>query len=133
MTEVKFNISTQEYNNLLDKNIEIEQILTGITQKSDEQGKKVNRNVCFELESLHRANGGAPSVDEFEITDAIFDPDNKKGKVWLNYTVNLYYGCSDQNSNNNLGEVVDFEVNLEEKTIIFRFHEVVFRDTYEEF
>ncbi|RYE26995.1 MAG: hypothetical protein EOP45_02615 [Sphingobacteriaceae bacterium] len=94
--------------------------------------KDAKSKVCFELWQNH-AGEGAPSVDDFEITEVFFDNNYRHGTIAVDYVINFYFGCDGMNNSAEVSETINFDLNLIEKSITFMIPDNLERDTVDEF
>lgn len=129
--DYKIDISKNQVRKLLDNEIEILEFLVSILTQSDEDGG-VHRRICDTLASYHGYHG-SPSVEDFELEDAVFNRNLKKGEATVTYDVDLYFGCADLNRSDDDYQRVGFQINTEDWTLSLSFPERPERDTVDEF
>ncbi|WP_162799890.1 hypothetical protein [Pedobacter jeongneungensis] len=80
----------------------------------------------------HLGDGGAPSLDNYEIDEAEFDSETLKGSIQFDYVVGYYFGCDDMDNSSEYDVTCDFEIDRAEQKLILTLPDTPERepDTY---
>lgn len=135
MTVVSIPFSNISYQKLTSEEITAEGFLLLLLNKSNTDGLENDAFPVIEriLLEYHFNDGGSPYIEGFEITNAEYQPETRKGRVWLKYRIDYYFGCEDRSAGTTFNEGYNFEINTDASILNLYFPESVQRDTLEEF
>lgn len=132
MSQLILKASKINIGKLLDGRMDIQEFLEDVITERFADESNYSR-ICFNLESYHWSDGGAPDVTDFEIADVTFNEITRSGTVDLEYVVYFYYGCEDMNSDSEQEQTLKFEIDASSSTLTLTIEEKYGRDTLDEF
>lgn len=133
MAKLEFSFLKNEYDELLEEEIDLEDFLTSILKDTIPGDEGNDEQVNSMLRAYHSSDGGAPDVYDFDITDATYNFVSRKGEVTLEYVVHYYYGCDNLNKEYDDQARLSFVVDPAKQVIIFEMDDRPERDTVDEF
>lgn len=126
MPKLVFEISDDEYSNLLKVEIELKGFLERILNDRTSE-------IIDGLLEYHKEAGGSPTIPGFQITECSYDKDNHTGKVKFKYQVFFTFGCADLHPSEVATETSKFEINPVNNKLILFLTDHITRDTLDEF
>ncbi|MBE9584429.1 hypothetical protein IM792_08220 [Mucilaginibacter sp. JRF] len=91
--EFTISLSEDDLTNLLDSNISADEFIRSVFL--DEENSEVLQTSCL---YYHHNKGGEPEIADFNIVTDAFDPQNLKGSIVCNFTVEHRHRGSKLNS-----------------------------------
>lgn len=131
MATVTVNVPNYLIQKLADGEITIGRFFTDVFD-SDSTTKTA---ICESLLAFHNDVGGSPEIETLEIDqqEITFDAETNKGKILFRYRVRFYYGCADINKDEPANERADFEIDILNNKLMIHIHDLIRRDTVNEF
>lgn len=123
------------YQKLNLREIIIQDFLQSLINKNDSDNAVDNAFAVIEriLREYHFNDGGSPYIEGFEISNAEYNTETKRGKIWLRYRIDYYFGCEDRSAGTAFNESYNFVIDTEALLLTINFPEPAQRDTLEEF
>jgi len=129
MPAIKFDITSQQHTDLLNKDIRLKDFLTEVLHSDANKHEDINSSLL----EFHKADGGAPETPGFWIVDCWYDNAAQVGRVRLEYEVSFTFGCADIHRTDRFTETCKFEINSENTKLILLITDHITRDTIDEF
>ncbi|RVU02630.1 hypothetical protein EOD41_01435 [Mucilaginibacter limnophilus] len=129
MPIVNIPFEEESYQKLSTQQTSIQNFISLLIYKNNDVFPAIERI----LREYHFNDGGSPYIEGFEITNAEYQPDTRKGRIWLKYRIDYYFGCEDRSAGTTFNEGYNFEIDPDASILKLYFPEPVQRDTLDEF
>jgi hypothetical protein len=133
MPALTFDIYNGGYTNLLNKEIELQDLLKEVFYDRSYDYYRPYESIISSLLDFHKDDGGSPENSGFEIVDCSYDVTTNIGKVRMAYKVSFSFGCADIHRTDEFTETSKFWIDMDHKKLTLFITDHIRRDTVDEF